>query len=192
MDEDFKTTTSHTIIRAWAERWGGNPAIIVDPNKTEPEVGLRVDFPGKSDEALLSHARHNKDVTWEEFFKVFEAQSLAFDYLEEPGDTPLIDAYRFLKREAINEKEEKLVIDPEELARAARDDLPEYATHGGTLDNPHQGEIEPVTPEDVAGEEEYGGSNPDPESDDQANKPAAGLDILDPEDKKRLHDSGEQ
>lgn len=191
MEEDFKTTTSHTVIRAWAESHGGKPALIVDPNKLDTEVGLRLNFPGKQDEALLSRAHHNKDVSWDEFFRVFEQQKLAFEYLPEPGDTDLVDSYRFLKREAVDEIEEKPAIDPKELARAARDDLPEYATHGGDLDNPHQGEIEPVTPEDVAAEEGPGGTTPNPETDDDATQPVEELGILDPEDKKRLRDAGE-
>ena len=149
MEEDFKTTTSHTVIRGWAESHDGKPALIVDPNKFDMEVGLRLDFPGRRDEALLSRAHHNQAVSWDEFFKHFEEQTLAFEYLENPGDTDLVDAYRFLKREALLDKEEPSAIDPVELARAARDDLPEYAVHDGLADNPHQGEIEPVTPADA-------------------------------------------
>ena len=190
MEEDFKTTTSHTIIRGWAESHGGKSALIVDPNKLDQAVGLRIDFPGRTDEALLSRAHHNQAVSWDEFFKHFEAQGLAFEYLEDPGGTDLPDAYRFLKREALLDKEEKPAIDPKELARASRDDLPEYATHGGLADNPHQGEVEFVTPDDVAGEEGIAGDMPDPESDDDTTKNAADLGIVDPEDEQAKHDRG--
>jgi len=190
MEEDFKTTTSHTIIRGWAESHGGKSALIVDPNKLDQAVGLRIDFPGRTDEALLSRAHHNQAVSWDEFFKHFEAQGLAFEYLEDPGGTDLPDAYRFLKREALLDKEEKPAIDPKELARASRDDLPEYAIHDGLADNPRQGEVEFVTPDDVAGEEGIAGDMPDPESDDDTTKNAADLGIVDPEDEQAKHDRG--
>lgn len=188
MEEDFKTTTNHTVIRSWAEAHGGKPALIVDSNQLDREVGLRLDFPGRADEALLSHAHHNKDVTWEEFFKHFEEQALAFEYLETPGDIDLPDAYRFLKREALKDQMEKNAIDPEELARASRDDLPEYATHSGSADNPHQGEVEYVEPDDVVGEEGVAGDMPDPESDDDTTQNVADLGIVDPEDAQAKHD----
>ncbi len=190
MEEDFKTTTSHTVIRGWTDSHGGKPALIVDPNQLDQKVGLRLDFPGRADEALLSRAHHNQDVTWDEFFKHFEEQALAFEYLEEPGETALPDAYRFLKREALKDKEEKTVIDPAELARAARDDLPEYATHGGLADNPHQGEVEFVEPDDVVGEEGVAGDMPDVESDDDTTQNVVDLGIVDPEDAQAKHDRG--
>lgn len=189
MEEDFKTTTSHTVIRGWAEAHNGKPALIVDPNQLDREVGLRLDFPGQTDEALLSVAHRNQDVTWEEFFKHFEGQALAFEYLPEPGETPLPDAYRFLKRAALKDAAEaKPAIDPVELARAARDDLPEYATHGGEIDNPHQGEVEFVEPEDVTGETGIAGDMPDAESDDDTTQNVADLGIVDPEDAQAKHD----
>lgn len=190
MDEDFKTTTSHTVIRGWVESHGGKPALIVDPNQLDRKVGLRIDFPGRGDEALLSRAHHNQDVSWDEFFKHFEDQTLAFEYLEDLGDTDLSDAYRFLKREALKDKEEETAIDPAELARASRDNLPEYAVHGGLADNPHQGEIEFVAPDDAEGEAGVAGDMPDPESDDDTTKNVADLGIVDPEDAQAKHDRG--
>lgn len=190
MDADFKTTTSHTVIRGWAESHGGKPALIVDPNRLDRSVGLRLDFPGRGDEALLSRAHHNQDVTWEEFFKNFEQQALAFEYLEDTGGVDLVDAYRFLKREALEDQEEKGTIDPAELAKASRDGLPEYAVHDGLADNPREGEVEFVAPDDVVGEEGVAGDTPDPESDDDTTKNVADLGIVDPDDAQAKHDRG--
>lgn len=187
MDEDFQTTTSHVVIRSWAESHGGKPALIVDPNRFDKQVGLRLDFPGKSDEALLSKAHHNKDVSWEEFFKVFEEQELAFDYLEEPGDTDLVDAYRFLKREALKE-ESATPFNTEDFAKAIRDGEPAFFTHAGKADDPHAGEIEPVETEDMIGEKEVGSSVPDLESDDDTTQGAKEAGALEPHDPQAKHD----
>lgn len=177
MESDFKTTTRHTIIRAWVENQGGRPALIVDPNRLDRQVGLRINFPGKNDEALLSHAHKNKDVSWEEFFTVFEKQGLAFSYLEDPANTDLVDAYMFLKREAVKEDDTKDVLDPEAFAKAIRDDGPALFIHDGLADDPHQGEIEFIKPDDVIGEESIGGSTPAPESDDDITQTAKDLGI---------------
>ncbi|OGD69734.1 hypothetical protein A3A84_01015 [Candidatus Collierbacteria bacterium RIFCSPLOWO2_01_FULL_50_23] len=188
MDEDFKTTTSHVVIRGWAENHGGKPALIVDPNQFDLEVGLRVDFPGKQDEALLSRAHHNQDVSWDEFFKVFEEQQLAFDYLEEPGETDLVDAYRFIKREALKDKEVKSLFDPAEFDRAIRGGQPPFAVHDGEVDNPQQGEVESVVPDDVQSEQGSGGDTPDLTTDDDTTKEAAGAGYLEKDDPQAKHD----
>ncbi len=187
MEENFKATTSHTVIRSWAEAHGGKPALIVDSNRFDPEIGLRLDFPGKTDEALLSHAHHNKIVTWEEFFKYFESLALVFEYLENPIAIDLSDAYRFLKREALLD-EETSAIDPVELARASREDLPEFTIHDGKVDNPHQGRIEPVTADDVEGETSISGDTPDLLADDNTTQNVADLGLVDPEDEQAKHD----
>lgn len=188
MDEEFKTTVSHVVIRAWAESHGGKPALIVDPNRFDRTTGLRIDFPGKQDEALLSHAHHNKDVSWDDFFKVFEEQQLAFDYLEKPGETDLSDAYRFIKREAINEKEEKTPFDPAEFDRAIRGVEPPFAIHDGKVDNPQQGEVEFIETDDMQGEESSGGGTPDPTTDDDTTEAAKGVGYLESDDPQAKHD----
>ncbi|WP_027135075.1 hypothetical protein [Geminicoccus roseus] len=58
--------TSHDEIRQWADQHGGRPAMV----DTEGEGGiLRLDFQEK-DENL-------KEISWEEFFKIFEERKLA-------------------------------------------------------------------------------------------------------------------
>ena len=188
MDEEFKTTTSHVVIRGWAESHGGKPALIVDPNRLDREVGLRIDFPGKTDEALLSQAHQNKDASWDEFFKVFEEQQLAFDYLDEPGETDLPDAYRFIKREALAEKEVKSPFDPAEFDRAIRGTEPPFAVHDGEADNPQQGEVEFVETDDMQGEQSSGGDTPDLSTDDDITEEAKKLGELEPDDPQAKHD----
>lgn len=66
------TTTDHAQIRQWAEARGGHPAII----RTGGRGGiLRIDF-GEPEEEL-------EQVSWDEFFKVFDESNLAFLYQEE-------------------------------------------------------------------------------------------------------------
>lgn len=67
-----KTTTDHDEIRNWAEERGGRPAIV----RTDGEGGiLRIDFQ-EPDENL-------DEISWDEFFEIFEERNLAFLYQEE-------------------------------------------------------------------------------------------------------------
>ncbi len=67
-----KTTTDHDEIRKWAEARGGRPSIV----RTDGEGGiLRIDFQ-EPDESL-------EEISWEEFFRIFEERDLAFLYQEE-------------------------------------------------------------------------------------------------------------
>ena len=68
------TTTDHDEIRKWAEARDGHPAMV----KTKGKGGiLRIDF-GKPEESL-------EEVSWEEFFEVFDENKLAFLYQDEPS-----------------------------------------------------------------------------------------------------------
>lgn len=64
-----KTTTDHNEIRKWAETRGGRPALV----RTDGEGGiLRIDFQ-EPDENL-------EEISWDEFFQIFEERQLAFLY----------------------------------------------------------------------------------------------------------------
>ena len=64
---EAKTTTDHDVIRKWVEARDGRPARV----KTTGNGGiLRIDF-GKPEETL-------EEVTWEEFFRIFDENELAF------------------------------------------------------------------------------------------------------------------
>ena len=68
------TTTDHDEIRKWIEERDGRPAIV----RTKGKGGiLRVDF-GEPDEAL-------EPVEWDEFFKIFDENDLAFLHQDETG-----------------------------------------------------------------------------------------------------------
>lgn len=69
---ESKTTTDHDTIRKWAEARDGHPALI----RTKGEGGvLRIDF-GESEEDF-------EEVSWDEFFDVFDGNKLAFLYQDE-------------------------------------------------------------------------------------------------------------
>jgi hypothetical protein len=70
------TTTDHQAIRKWAEAHGGHPAVV----RTKGEGGiLRIDF-GEPEENL-------EEVSWDEFFDIFDKNELAFLYEERGGDS---------------------------------------------------------------------------------------------------------
>jgi hypothetical protein len=71
-------TTSHEVIRSWAEDRGGVPA-TVDGTEHGDHLGvLRFDFGGDSE-----RLRH---VSWEEWFETFDARRLNFIYQQERSD----------------------------------------------------------------------------------------------------------
>ena len=78
-----KTTTSHDEIRKWVEKRGGHPAVV---SASEDKGGggglLRIDYdePGGNDDNRLHR------VTWDEFFKIFDQNDIAFLYDPE-GDS---------------------------------------------------------------------------------------------------------
>jgi hypothetical protein len=81
---DLEYTTDHKMIRHWASRWHGHPAVAKSPDDGTTEGGrttgglLRIRFPKDPDEKLL------QSISWDEFFKRFEEQHLALEYLDEP------------------------------------------------------------------------------------------------------------
>jgi hypothetical protein len=71
---ESKTTTNHDEIRQWAEDRGGRPAVV----RTKGEGGiLRIDF-GEPEEEFEA-------IEWDEFFRIFDENNLAFLYQDETG-----------------------------------------------------------------------------------------------------------
>jgi hypothetical protein len=71
-------TTSHEVIRAWAEERNGVPATVEGTEHGDHLGVLRFDFGGDSE-----NLRH---VGWDEWFATFDARSLNFIYQEERKD----------------------------------------------------------------------------------------------------------
>jgi hypothetical protein len=74
-----KTTTDHEEIKQWVEERGGNPAIVKGTEKGGSAL-LRIDYPGYSGEDTL------EEISWDEFFEMFDENNLAFLYQEETQD----------------------------------------------------------------------------------------------------------
>jgi hypothetical protein len=72
-----KVTTDHDEIKRWVEERGGWPATVSDTVKGGAPGVLRIDYPGFSGKDTL------KKINWDEFFKAFEKNELAFLYQDE-------------------------------------------------------------------------------------------------------------
>jgi hypothetical protein len=79
-----KTTTNHDEIRRWVEKRGGHPAVVAATENSRGRGGglLRIDYdePGGNDDDRLHR------VTWDEFFRIFDDNDIAFLYDPE-GDS---------------------------------------------------------------------------------------------------------
>ncbi|HVW91780.1 MAG TPA: hypothetical protein VHB74_04150 [Devosia sp.] len=75
MSASSETTTDHDAIRKWVEARGGHPARVKGRG---PGGILRVDF-GEPEESL-------EEISWDEFFKVFDDNDLAFLYQDKTHD----------------------------------------------------------------------------------------------------------
>jgi len=77
MAESATTTTDHQKIRRWVEERGGHPACVKGTGGGDDPGMLRIDFPGYSGEGKL------EPISWDEWFKGFEDNHLAFLYEDE-------------------------------------------------------------------------------------------------------------
>ena len=77
MTGESKTTTDHNEIRRWVEERGGCPAHVKDTGSGDDPGILRIDFTGFSGQETL------EPISWEEFFRAFDKNKLAFVYQDE-------------------------------------------------------------------------------------------------------------
>ena len=100
MEQFWMVAKDHEEIKKWVKDNGGKPAIIDDPEVGGDNVGLRIDFPGVKDEALLSENRNTtEDTSWDRFFEVLESKNLSFMYTNEETPRNPSMAYKFVNRE---------------------------------------------------------------------------------------------
>lgn len=74
--ETTRITTDHEEIRQWAEAHGARPARVKGTG-TREDLGIRLDLPGDGPDPNL------EPISWEEWFKAFEENQLAFVYEDE-------------------------------------------------------------------------------------------------------------
>jgi hypothetical protein len=90
---EAKVTTNHAEIRRWAEKRGGHPATVKATSDGEAGI-LRFDFDPK-DETL-------KDVSWDEFFRKFDEEKLAFLHQDKTADGKTSRFHKFVDRNGGN------------------------------------------------------------------------------------------
>ena len=87
---DAKTTTDHKEIQNWAQKRGGRPAVV----RTHGKGGiLRFDF-GEKEENL-------EEVSWDEFFKIFDDSELAFLHQDKTHDGKVSRFSKFVHRQSV-------------------------------------------------------------------------------------------
>lgn len=95
----YKTAKTNDEIRNWVEENGGRPAIIDDPMVENDKIGLRIDWPGRSDSNMLSQTRKvSRDISWDEFFRIMEKENLEFMYCEECDEVNNTWMYKFSRK----------------------------------------------------------------------------------------------
>jgi len=85
-------TIDHDEIRDWVEERDGHPAVVRSTKDDEGEGLLRIDF-GEREEKL-------EEISWEQFFKIFEDNNLAFLYQNETADGETSFFNKFVDRDA--------------------------------------------------------------------------------------------
>ena len=83
-----RTTTDHEQIRRWVEERGGRPARVKGTAVKGSSGVLVIDYPGYKGTQTL------ETINWDEFFRGFEENRLAFLYQDE---TKAGDESRFSK-----------------------------------------------------------------------------------------------
>jgi hypothetical protein len=86
-----KKTTDHEEIRRWVEEHGGRPATVTGTGNGEPGV-LRIDFPGGAGEDRL------EPISWDEWFRKFDDEGLAFVYQDEKADGEDSTFFKLVRR----------------------------------------------------------------------------------------------
>ena len=90
---DSKTTTNHNTIKKWAEDRDGKPAVVESTTDSKKGGGLlRINFPGYAEDNL-------KDISWEEFFNIFDENDLQFLYQEETKDGGESRFFKFVNKD---------------------------------------------------------------------------------------------
>ncbi|UXN71153.1 hypothetical protein N8A98_08205 [Devosia neptuniae] len=82
------TTTSHDEIRKWAEARDGHPAKVDTGGKGGI---LRIDF-GEPEDNL-------EEISWDEFFQIFDENKLAFLYQDQTSDGGKSRFNKFVNRD---------------------------------------------------------------------------------------------
>jgi hypothetical protein len=89
MKNNSHFTTDHEKIRKWAELRGGAPACVEPCQKRAHD--LLIDFGEHAEESLA-------ELTWDEFFNIFEENHLGFLYQDETTHGERSYFFKFIER----------------------------------------------------------------------------------------------
>lgn len=78
---DSNKTTDHDKIKEWVSSHDGVPTVIEDTESGDGQGVLRIHFPNASSDDNF------KEISWDEFFKQFEDNDLAFLYQDSDDST---------------------------------------------------------------------------------------------------------
>jgi hypothetical protein len=95
-DHTSHVTTDHDKITRWVEERNGQPAIVKGTEKGRSAL-LRIDYPGFTGEETL------EAVSWEEFFRIFDKNNLAFLYQDHTADGDLSRFSKLIDRDSAEE-----------------------------------------------------------------------------------------
>jgi hypothetical protein len=102
MASSSKVTTNHDEIRKWAEERGGKPVRVRGTGDKEDGGVLRIDFPGAAGEERL------EPLSWDQWFKEFDARNLAFVHQDRKADGELSTFFKLVREdEAAGPKKER-------------------------------------------------------------------------------------
>ena len=96
MKAEWQSTTDHRTIRSWAEQRGGKPVRKKLAGPAELPIEFAFNPNGTPD---------IEDISWEEFFREFDANSLCFRYQETNADGALSHFAEFVKEDRAGRQE---------------------------------------------------------------------------------------
>ncbi len=89
--EKSKKTKDHDIIKKWAKKRDGQPAIVKGTKEKGKGAGLlRINFADNQEKNL-------EDISWDEFFKTFDKSNLEFLYQEKTKEGKTSRFSKFIK-----------------------------------------------------------------------------------------------
>lgn len=179
----YRVTTDTAEIKNWVESHEGTPAVIGEGS----EEMVRIDFPGKEDERELSKAKRSREVSWDDFFKVFEDKELAFIYYPNKDVNDPTFSYRFIKRQNVEELEKnELKVDnfenPDAIETLPSDSVDERLRSAGDqfgFDPQQDNETLQHAPSpQIKSEQAVSGHMTDPASDDDTTQNAQDMGLV--------------
>jgi hypothetical protein len=84
MAGESKTTTDHDEIRRWVEQRGGTPAAVNGTGSGNDPGILRIAYEGVG--AEVGEGEDLEPLSWDEWFRAFDENELAFVYQDETKD----------------------------------------------------------------------------------------------------------